>query len=160
VLSFNSGTPFDVGTGKDIANTGNYNYGNGYGYERANVVGPLYPSDKTTAEWFNRASFTYPAQYTFGDLGRDTLRSDWYKNLDLSIFKELPITESKRFEFRAEMFNATNTPVWAVPNTSLDAPCVPIDPANPAKGCTPLFGRISSTANVARQIQFGLKFYF
>jgi outer membrane receptor protein involved in Fe transport len=160
VLSFNSGTPFDVGTGQDIANTGNYNYGNGYGYERANVSGPLYPSDKTTAEWFNRASFTYPAPFTFGDLGRDTLRSDWYKNLDLSIFKELPITESKRFEFRAEMFNATNTPVWAVPDTSLDAPCIPKNPNNAAAGCTPTFGSISSTANVARQIQFGLKFYF
>ena len=145
VLSFNSGTAFDVGTGKDIANTGNYNYGNGYGYERANVVGPLYPSDKTTAEWFNVHSFVEPAPFTFGDLGRDTLRSDWYKNLDLSIFKQLPVTESKRFEFRVEMFNATNTPVWSVPITNLDSPNV---------------GQITSTANRARQIQFGLKFYF
>ncbi|MGB9403180.1 MAG: carboxypeptidase regulatory-like domain-containing protein, partial [Candidatus Acidiferrales bacterium] len=64
VLSFNSGTPFDVGTGKDIANTGNYNYGNGYGYERADVVGPLYPSNKSTSEWFNTSSFVLPAQYT------------------------------------------------------------------------------------------------
>jgi len=145
VLSFNSGTPFDVGTGKDIANTGNYNYGNGYGYERADVVGPLYPSNKTPAQWIDTSSFVLPAQYTFGDLGRDTLRSDWYKNLDLSIFKELPITESKRFEFRVEMFNATNTPVWAIPVTSMDSPN---------------FGQVTSTANTARQIQFGLKFYF
>jgi outer membrane receptor protein involved in Fe transport len=145
VLSMNSGTPFDVGTGKDIANTGNYNYGNGYGYERADVSGPLYPAQKTTAEWFDTTSFTLPAQYTFGDLGRDTLRSDWYRNIDLSVFKELPLKEAMRLEFRVEMFNAFNTPVWSTPITSLDSPN---------------FGQITSTANTARQIQFGLKFYF
>ena len=145
VLSLNSGTPFDVGTGKDIANTGNYNYGNGYGYERANVSGPLYPSQKTTAEWFNTTSFADPAAFTFGNLGRDSLRSDWYRNIDLSLFKEFPIREAQRLEFRLEMFNAFNTPVWSIPVTSLDSPN---------------FGQITSTANTARQIQFGLKFYF
>jgi len=43
------------------------------------------------------------------------------------------------------MFNAFNTPVWSTPITSLDSPN---------------FGQITSTANTARQIQFGLKFYF
>jgi hypothetical protein len=145
VLSLNSGTPFDIGSGKDIANTGNYNYGNGYGYERADVVGPLYPATKTPQEWFNTSSFVYPQPFTFGDLGRDTLRSDWFKNFDFSIFKQLPITESKRLEFRVEMFNLTNTPVWSTPITSLESP---------------QFGQVTSTANTARQIQFGLKFYF
>jgi hypothetical protein len=145
VLTLDSGQPFDVGTGKDIANTGNYNYGNGYGYERANVVGPLYPSSKTAAEWFNTSSFVYPAQYTFGDLGRDTLRSDWIRNLDLSIFKQFPVTESKRFEFRVEMFNSTNAFVLGIPATSLESPS---------------FGAVTSTATNPRQIQLGLKFYF
>src|ERR1700682_4504232 len=53
VLSFNSGTPFDVGTGQDIAHTGNFNYGNGYGYERANLSGSKYPGNKSAAEWIN-----------------------------------------------------------------------------------------------------------
>ncbi|MGA8153007.1 MAG: TonB-dependent receptor [Terriglobales bacterium] len=145
VLSFNSGTPFDVGTGKDIANTGNYNYGNGYGYERLNLVGNPYPSNKTPAQWINPAAFQLPAQYTFGNLGRDSLRSDWNKNLDLSIFRQIPITERFRLEFRFEMFNATNTPVWAVPVTNQDAPN---------------FGVVTSTANTARQLQFGLKLYY
>jgi outer membrane receptor protein involved in Fe transport len=145
VLSFNSGTPFDVGTAKDIANTGNYNYGNGYGYERLNLVGNPYPANKTPAEWINPAAFQLPAQYTFGDLGRDSLRSDWNKNLDLSVFRQFPITERFRLEFRFEMFNATNTPVWAVPVTNHDAPN---------------FGAVTSTANTARQLQFGLKLYY
>jgi Carboxypeptidase regulatory-like domain/TonB dependent receptor/TonB-dependent Receptor Plug Domain len=145
VLSLNSGTPFDVGSGKDIAETGNFNYGNGYGYERANLVGPRYPTSKTPAEWINVASFQTPAIGTFGDLGRDSLRSDWYKNLDLSIFRQFPITERFRLEFRFETFNLTNTPVWAIPVSSLEAPN---------------FGAVTHTANTPRQLQFGFKLYF
>jgi hypothetical protein len=145
VLSLNSGTPFDVGSGKDIAETGNYNYGNGYGYERANLVGSKYPANQGPAEWINVAAFQTPALGTFGNLGRNSLRSDWNKNLDLSLFRQFPITERFRLEFRFEMFNATNTPVWAVPVSSLEAPN---------------FGAVTHTANIPRQLQFGLKLYF
>jgi hypothetical protein len=145
ILSFNSGEAFDVGTGKDQAETGNYNYGNGYGYERANVVGSPYPRNQGPSDWLNVPSFQLPALDTFGDMGRNSLRSDWYRNLDLSIFRQFPITERFRLEFRFEMFNATNTPVWAIPVTS-------IDDAN--------FGQVTSTLNTARQLQFGLKLYF
>jgi outer membrane receptor protein involved in Fe transport len=146
ILSLSSGTPFDVGTAKDIANTGNYNYGNGYGYERLDLVGgDPYPSNKSRNQWINPAAFQLPAQYTFGTLGRDSLRSDSYKNLDFSIFRQFPITERMHLEFRFEMFNATNTPIWAVPVTNYDAPN---------------FGVVTSTANTARQLQFGLKLYY
>jgi len=145
ILSFNSGTAFDAGSGKDRAQTGNYNYGNGYGYERANLVGSPYPSSKSPAEWINVSSFQLPALNTFGNLGRDSLRSDWYKNLDLSIFRQFPITERFRMEFRFETFNLTNTPTWAVPVTSLESQN---------------FGAVTSTASTARQLQFGLKLYF
>jgi len=58
VVSLSSGIPFDVGTGKDIANTGNYNYGNGYGYERLNLVGSPYPPNKSPSQWIDQASFS------------------------------------------------------------------------------------------------------
>jgi hypothetical protein len=48
-------------------------------------------------------------------------------------------------EFRFEVFNATNTPVWAIPITDMDL-------SN--------FGQVTSTLNHARQLQFGLKLYF
>ena len=145
VLSLSSGVPFDVGSGKDIAQTGNYNYGNGYGYERADVLGSFYPSSKGPDGWINTASFVTPAAGTFGNLGRDALRSDWNKNLDLSIFRQFAFTERFRMEFRFEMFNATNTPVWAVPVTSLE---------------NSNFGKVTHAANIPRQLQFGLKLYF
>ncbi|HUK24622.1 MAG TPA: carboxypeptidase regulatory-like domain-containing protein [Terriglobales bacterium] len=156
VLSMSSGTPFDVGTPKDIAHTGNYNYGNSYdGYERLNLVGNPYPSTKTPAEWLNPAGFQLPATLTFGNLGRDSLRSDWSKGLDLSIFRQIPIHERMHLEFRFEMFNATNTPVWAVPITNYD-----LYNPNPTPTSPNLFGVVTSTANTARQLQFGLKLYY
>jgi len=48
-------------------------------------------------------------------------------------------------EFRFEMFNATNTPVWAIPVSSLE---------------NSNFGKVTHAANVPRQLQFGLKLYF
>ena len=145
VLGLHSGSPFDVGSGKDIANTGNFNYGNGYGYERANIVGSPYASNKNAMEWLNPASFVTPPAFTFGDLGRDSLRSDWYRNLDFSVFKSFPVTESKRFEFRVEMFNITNAEVLSIPISSLESPN---------------FGQVTSTVTQPREIQLGLKFYF
>jgi outer membrane receptor protein involved in Fe transport len=145
ILSFSSGQPFDVGISGDPANTGNVSFTTGYNYERLNLVGDPYPANKSPKHWLNPAGFQVPKQFTFGDLGRNSLRSDWSKNLDLSLFKRFPITENMRLEFRFEAFNVTNTPVWGIPGNNI---------ANSN------FGVVSSTVNTARQLQFGLKFYF
>jgi hypothetical protein len=62
----------------------------------------------------------------------------------LSLQKEFPVGESKRFEFRVESFNTTNTPIF-------NAPAVDVNAAT--------FGEISG-AQGERNIQVGLKFYF
>jgi hypothetical protein len=121
------------------------------GVELANLVGnpyssgPGYTANKLNP--INPAAFANPAPGTFGDSGRNTLRADWGRNLDVSLFRSFSISESKRFEFRAEAFNATNTPVMGTPDNFL--------PDGPG-----FFGVVSSTANTERQMQIGLKFYF
>ena len=40
-----------------------------------------------------------------------------FHRLDFSLFKAFPITERKRFEFRIEAFNLTNTPNFALPGS-------------------------------------------
>jgi len=150
ILSFSSGIPFFVGASGDIAhiaaNTACCALGFG-NYERLNYSGGNpYAPNRSPTQWLNTSVFSVPAAGTFGTLGRNTLRSDRFKNLDLSLFKQFPITESKRLEFRFETFNLTNTPVWGVPDVNI---------SDGAK-----FGTISSTANTARQLQFGLKLYF
>jgi hypothetical protein len=99
--------------------------------------------------------FYDPGPGTFGTMGRNALRSDKLKNVDLSLFKlfPIPLTESTKLEFRFETFNLTNTPVWAIPaQTCSVSPCTN-DPG---------FGKISGTrgGHDERQLQFGLKLYF
>jgi len=124
----------------DIANTGNAS-----GYMRPNLVGDPTLSNPGTSQWFNRAAFAAPAAYTFGNLGRNTLRSDWVRNFDLSLFRQFPITESMRFELRVEAFNAFNTPTFAAPVSNMSSPT---------------FGQVLATANSPRQLQLGAKFIF
>jgi hypothetical protein len=78
-------------------------------------------------------------------MGRNTLRSNWHRNLDLSFFRAFAVGESKKLEFRMEAFNVTNTKVFATPDNN-------ITDSN--------FGVISATANTERQLQFAMKFYF
>jgi hypothetical protein len=139
IVALDSGPRFDVQTDQSIPNTNNF-----YGVERANLVGSPYQGGTKTAP-LNIAAFVNPAPFTFGNMGRNSLRADWNKNLDISFFRSFTVTESKRFEFRAEAFNVTNTPVFAAPDANLQ---------------DPTFGIVSSTANTERQLQLGLKFYF
>jgi TonB dependent receptor len=140
ILSIYSGVPFDVTVSNgDRANTGNV-------LERANLVNPNpYPANQGPNLWINPASFAIPPQYTFGTLGRNSLRSDATKNLDFSLFRRFPVTETAGFEFRAESFNLTNTPIFNRPNNTLG---------------NPNFGVVTSTRNEPRILQFALKFLF
>jgi len=140
ILTFTSGLPYNISVCGDIANTGNSSC-----YERPNLVGDPKISNPSRAQWFNPAAFALPAAYTFGNLGRNAYRADPYKNLDLSLFRDFPITESKRFEFRVEAFNLPNHPTWGVPNSVVNQN---------------LFGVVQSTRSTERQIQFALKFYY
>ena len=143
IMSFHSGLPFTLGVSGDIANTGNSN--NAGFYERLNLIGDPHLSNPTPDLWFNTAAFSVPAAFTFGNMGRNNLRSDWTKNVDLSLFRIFPIRERFRLEFRAEAFNALNTPVWGTP-------VVNYSNSN--------FGHVTSIANTPRQLQLAMKLYF
>ena len=112
---------------------------------RANLVGDPNLSNPSPGEWFNPSAFAVPAIYTFGNLGRNALRTDGSFNLDLSVFRDFPIRERMHLQFRAEAFNALNNVVYGTPDTNLGSPT---------------FSHVFSTANTPRQLQFGLKLEF
>ncbi len=100
--------------------------------------------------------------WTFGNMGPQLagLRSPGFWNVDSSLTKRFPISESKYFEFRWEMFNALNHQNLALPNTGW---CLPPKPDGSTDvihqvGCT--FGRITNIATDARSMEFGLKFFW
>lgn len=50
-----------------------------------------------------------------GNVGRNTVRADKLKNIDFSISKSIKIHESHALQFRADMFNLTNTRNFGIP---------------------------------------------
>lgn len=94
--------------------------------------------------WFNTDAFRF-ADFKFGDVGRNILRQPGIKTWDVGIFKEFPVKEGHRFQFRFEVFNLYNTPQFRAPDAALGSPT---------------FGQITSTWQDNRQMQFALKYLF
>jgi hypothetical protein len=92
-----------------------------------------------------------------GNLGRNTVIGPATVNFDLSLLKSFAIDETRRFEFRGEIFNLPNHPNFSVPSGRVAFSNVD---ANGNGIIAPDWGVISSTVTTSRQIQVGLKFIF
>ena len=143
VFTWRDGQPFTVVDSQDVANTGN-----GNNYERANVVGDIKKSPHTRAEWFNTSAYAIPAQYTYGNGGTNTQRTQRWINLDTSVIRSFPFWHEKQFQFRAEAFNLMNHPIFGRPD-------------NDVNNIGSSFGQIgNSQANLNRQLQLSGKIVF
>ena len=92
----------------------------GFGIQRPNrLADPTLPENRRNhGRWFNTAAFTQAPQFTIGNSSRNPVVGPGYKTLDLMLGKTFHLTERFRAEFRAEVFNATNTPPLGNPNGS------------------------------------------
>ena len=132
-----------------VMQTSNLNTGTGSQFP--NRVGSGVLSDPAIDRWFDASAFIAPPQYMFGNSGRNILRGPRTRQFDLSLFKGFRLAEKRRLEFRAEAFNALNTPQFNNPNASIGFAGV---------------GRITSAGSPAvyqrtsRQVQLALKLYF
>jgi hypothetical protein len=109
--------------------------------------------------WFNPAAFTEPGRVNnvkgvpliqFGNLARRAGRGPGTDNLDFSVFRNFPIRERLNLQFRAEAFNASNTPAFFLPSAA--SPALTIGNST--------FGKLTSSSATGRQLQFGLKLLF
>ena len=144
ILSMRTGPPFSALVSTDIANVGTSNPTGGTANQnRPNRLrdGNLAADQRDINRWFDVQAFAVPAQYTYGNAARNILRGPRSRTMDLKIGKNFPISETRRVEFRAEMFNLSNTPRFALPAANIDLVTA---------------GRITS-AGAPRQVQFGLK---
>jgi len=116
------------------------------GSQRANVIAnpTLSGGQRSAKEWFNTAAFAQPANYTFGNEGRNAVRGPGFANLDFSLIRNVSFTESKYLQIRGEFFNALNHTNFQMPNNTFGSSA---------------FGTITA-ANAARQIQLGGRFVF
>jgi hypothetical protein len=138
IVNYRSGLPFTPSVSRDVANTG-------AGGQRPNQIGSGELENPTIDAWFDKTAFQVPQDFTYGNTERGILRGDHQWNVDFSLFKRFNVTGSSSLEFRAEAFNLLNSVYFNLPNTAVD---------------TTAGGRVTSTSNEARTLQFGLKYLF
>jgi hypothetical protein len=143
ILIVQSGAPFTVNlsSSQDVANIGLIN---GMNVERPTVTANPNNGPKTPAGWFDAAAFTLPAQYTFGNAGRNVVIGPGLANLDVSLQKKWILHENQAIEFRFDAFNALNHANFNLPGRIFGA-------AN--------FGVVTS-AQDARELQFAVRWVF
>ena len=129
----------------DTAGTGNT-------VDRANLLlSDPYLSGQGPLNYLNPAAFGIPTTATtttagaYGTLGRNSLRTDPYHNLDMSLTRLFPIKDRTSIQFRADAFNVSNSVVLGQPNSTLG---------------NSNFGVITGTQNTQREIQFSMKLLF
>jgi Carboxypeptidase regulatory-like domain/TonB dependent receptor-like, beta-barrel len=94
--------------------------------------------------YFRLSDFAVPADFTFGNAGRNVLTAPGTHNWDISVFKNNRISETLTLQFRAEFFNAFNHAQFTTFNSTVGSPD---------------YGRVTG-AREARDIQFALRLIF
>ena len=140
IVSLQSGIPLAV------TQVTNFNAFAGYGTQRPTCMATTLLPDlqRSTAKFFNVDAFQITPQFSLGTCSRNPVRGPSYQDADMALVKRTTITERLSLDFRAEVFNLTNTPPLGAPNTV-------------AGGAG--FGSITSAGD-PRVMQFALKFNF
>jgi hypothetical protein len=142
ILAAQTGSPFTVTQSFNGANTDG-------GQRRPDLIGnPNLPGGGSVSRWFdtnafreNRPADSVNGPFRFGTAGRHIVIGPGLANLDFAAYKEFPVAERCRLQFRGEFFNSLNHPSFGNPGATLG---------------TPQFAVISSAGD-PRDIQFGLK---
>ena len=113
-----------------------------------NFSGPVIQGNPN--QWFNPQAFILPAPGTYGNVGRGVLTGPGLADVDLSLFKNIALSERHTLQFRAEVFNTLNRSNYGVPNTTVFS----------SGAVSASAGLITAPATPAREIQLALKLVF
>src|SRR6266536_559296 len=116
-LSFQSGTLVTVTSSATVLNAP------GTATQFADKVkdGPVEIIGETTptGQYFDVSAFKPVTTARFGNAGLNVFRGPSAPNLDMSMFRTFSLGRDKTVQFRAELFNVTNTGHYANPATNM-----------------------------------------
>ena len=137
-MSLQSGMPVTV------TQATNNNAFAGFALQRPYITGKtaLPAGARTPTKFFNTDAFCTAPRFVLGNASRNPVRGPAYRDLDLALVKHFSLPEKAQMEFRAELFDVTNTPAFSQPNGSFGSPA---------------FGTITSTTTDPRVAQFALR---
>jgi len=127
ITRFSTGFPVYLTEGDDNSLLGTFSTGQGNAVDEPNrLPGPLNITDPRkgdsatgTNPYFNPSLFTKEAIGQLGNANRRFFPGPGFNTWDLSLTKELRLTESKNLQFRAELFNAFNHAQFSNPTGSI-----------------------------------------
>jgi len=145
IATFKSGSPLSIGVGTNTLN-------NNGPAQRASFVPGANPIrggaiQKRLNRYYNIDAFTAPGQFTYGNTPRylSYLRAPGVANYDMSIFRNVPIHDRLKVEFRFEAFNVFNRVQFGAPDTTTGAITA---------------GTINSQVNQPRDLQLAVRATF
>jgi hypothetical protein len=149
IFTFSDGIPFSV-----FAGSNSLGIADGIA-PRATLQGGYgdgsLPSDKRTLQqWFNTAAFANSGAQQWGNSGRNILQGPGTKDIDFSVFKNIPLRELTTLQLRTEFFNLFNTPQFNNPNATV----------GPGFGTISSAGSPTTLQRTSREIQLAAKISF
>jgi hypothetical protein len=147
IITLQTGLPFNVSTGTDTANTAaSGTYRPDLVHAASSTCGRGHLVDCIDASAFTVQDLypITPTNYAYGNAGRNLLHGPGSETVNFSLFKNFPIKERMKFQFRFETFALFNHTNFGNPSATLG---------------TSTFGSITS-ATGNRNIQFGAKLQF
>lgn len=148
IASASTGTPFTVYDSANVALQGQAPEITGFYSSRPDLIADPNAGPHTPNQWVSRSAFRrldpVAEAGQFGNEGRNVVRGPGIADLDLSLFKNFPLGESRRIQFRAECFNVVNHANFRLPQNDI---------------ASPEFGQILEAAP-PRLFQFAIKFVF
>ena len=97
--------------------------------------------------------------------GRNSIRGAGFSNTDMSLLKNIEVTERIKMQFRAEFFNAFNHPSFENPRNASASGTTSLISSNFGRTCcitlaTPSSATVIALGEPNRAIQFALKVTF
>jgi len=134
----------------------NLNSAIGTSVQRPNATGVSPVTDgsleQRLSNYINKAAFSQAPQFTFGNVSRTIpMRGPGMASTDFSMFKSYAFEKFKA-QFRAEVFNLTNTPYFYGPGANGTNSGTQFGSSN--------FGQITAQANFPRVFQLGVRFEY
>jgi hypothetical protein len=114
-LSLSSGSPFTALVAGSVNNVST----GVNGTLRADYNGqPIALSNPTTAQFFNTAAFSLPADGTFGTAGRNTIIGPPQRSFNMALMKNFTVRGLRTLSLRIQANNVLNMVVWRGINTT------------------------------------------
>jgi hypothetical protein len=153
IFSAYSGSPFSVSSAGTSLNAPGNTQTADQVLPNVRVLGGIGPGQS----YFDPLAFRPVTDVRYGNTGLNILRGPGVVNVDLGLFRDFRIRERLQIQFRAEAFNATNTPHFNNPGTNVSNMRLNGDGSvNTLGGYT----EITSARPDERQVRFGVRISF